>query len=139
VAMARPDPTASLPEALRAALGEATFARAWRAGQALTGARASAEAMSALTVARARPPTPPRGDGLSRREAEVVALIAAGLSNRAIATHLSLSIRTVERHITNLYGKIGARGRADATVYALTVIGPGGHARAPGEDRARRG
>jgi DNA-binding CsgD family transcriptional regulator len=32
---------------------------------------------------------------------------------------LSLSVRTVERHITNLYAKIGARGKADATSYAF--------------------
>jgi DNA-binding NarL/FixJ family response regulator len=46
-------------------------------------------------------------------------LIATGHSNREIADDLVLSVRTVERHITNLYGKIGARGKADATAYAL--------------------
>ena len=45
--------------------------------------------------------------------------IAAGRTNQEIAEDLILSIRTVERHITNLYGKIGARGKADATTYAL--------------------
>jgi DNA-binding CsgD family transcriptional regulator len=58
--------------------------------------------------------------GLSQREFAVLRLIAAGKSNREIAEELSLSVRTVERHITNLYGKIGARGRADATAYACT-------------------
>lgn len=58
-------------------------------------------------------------DGLSTREVEVLHLIAAGLSNQEIADTLSISIRTVERHITNLYAKIGADGRADATAYAL--------------------
>ena len=43
----------------------------------------------------------------------------SGRSNREIAGDLVISVRTVERHITNLYGKIGARGRADATSYAL--------------------
>jgi DNA-binding NarL/FixJ family response regulator len=47
-------------------------------------------------------------------------LIAAGKSNREIAEEFSLSVRTVERHVTNLYGKIDARGRADATAYAFT-------------------
>ena len=46
-------------------------------------------------------------------------LVAAGRSNREIAAELSLSVRTVERHITNLYGKIDARNRADATAYAF--------------------
>lgn len=58
-------------------------------------------------------------DGLTEREVEVLPLIAAGRSNREIADELVLSVRTVERHITNLYGKIDARGKADATAYAL--------------------
>ena len=58
-------------------------------------------------------------DGLTEREVEVLHLIAAGNSNREIARELVLSVRTVERHITNIYAKISARGRADATVYAL--------------------
>ena len=56
---------------------------------------------------------------LSPRETEVLRLIAAGKSNQKIADELVLSLRTVERHITNLYGKIGAHGKADATAYAL--------------------
>jgi DNA-binding CsgD family transcriptional regulator len=56
---------------------------------------------------------------LSAREVEVLRLIAAGCSNREIAERLVLSPNTVERHITNLYAKIDARGKADATAYAL--------------------
>jgi DNA-binding CsgD family transcriptional regulator/pimeloyl-ACP methyl ester carboxylesterase len=58
-------------------------------------------------------------DGLSRREREVLRLVAAGESNAQIARRLGLSTHTVERHVANLYRKIGARGRADATAYAL--------------------
>ena len=58
-------------------------------------------------------------DGLSQREVEVVRLIAAGNSNREIAEELFLSVRTIERHITNIYTKTNARGRADAMAYAL--------------------
>ena len=58
-------------------------------------------------------------DGLSRRELEVLGLVAAGDSNSQIARRLGLSTHTVERHVANLYRKIGARGRADATAYAL--------------------
>jgi DNA-binding CsgD family transcriptional regulator len=61
---------------------------------------------------------PPPG-GLSPREREVLRLLAAGESNRQIARRLGLSPHTVERHVANLYRKIGARGRADATAYAL--------------------
>ena len=58
-------------------------------------------------------------DRLTRREVEVLRLIAAGKSNQQIADELVLSIRTVERHVTNSYRKINARSRADATAYAL--------------------
>ena len=58
-------------------------------------------------------------NGLSRRELEVLRLVAAGESNSQIARRLGLSTHTVERHVANLYRKIGARGRADATAYAL--------------------
>ncbi len=59
-------------------------------------------------------------DGLTAREIQVLRLVAGGQTNSEIADELVLSIRTVERHIANIYGKIGARGRADATAYALT-------------------
>jgi DNA-binding NarL/FixJ family response regulator len=58
-------------------------------------------------------------DGLTARELEVLRLVAAGSSNREIADVLVLSLRTIERHINNLYAKIGARGKADATAYAF--------------------
>jgi DNA-binding CsgD family transcriptional regulator len=59
-------------------------------------------------------------NGLTEREVEVLLLIALGKSNSEIANELVLSVRTVERHITNIYAKINARGRADATSYAFT-------------------
>jgi len=61
----------------------------------------------------------PRHDGLTPREVAVLRLIAAGESNAEIAQQLSVSVHTVERHAVNVYAKIGARGRADATAYAL--------------------
>jgi ATP/maltotriose-dependent transcriptional regulator MalT len=64
--------------------------------------------------------TPAYPDGLTQREVEVLLLIALGKSNSEIANELVLSVRTVERHITNIYAKINARGRADATSYAFT-------------------
>jgi DNA-binding CsgD family transcriptional regulator len=66
-----------------------------------------------------RAPRPMYPDGLTEREIDVLRLIASGKSNNEIADELVLSVRTVERHITNLYGKIEARGRADATAYAF--------------------
>jgi DNA-binding CsgD family transcriptional regulator/pimeloyl-ACP methyl ester carboxylesterase len=56
---------------------------------------------------------------LTPRELEVLRLVAAGESNGQIAARLNRSINTVERHVANLYRKIDARGRADATAYAI--------------------
>ena len=57
-------------------------------------------------------------DGLTAREVEVLRLIAAGRSNREISEELTLSVRTVARHIANIYTKIGTRNKAEATDYA---------------------
>lgn len=57
--------------------------------------------------------------GLTTRELEVLRQLAAGDSNAEIARTLGITVHTVERHAANLYRKIGARGRADATAYAL--------------------
>jgi pimeloyl-ACP methyl ester carboxylesterase/DNA-binding CsgD family transcriptional regulator len=56
---------------------------------------------------------------LSSREIEVLRLLALGLSSREIATSLTLSARTVERHIANIYLKTETHGRAQATSYAI--------------------
>jgi DNA-binding CsgD family transcriptional regulator len=57
--------------------------------------------------------------GLTRREAEILRLVAAGRTNREIADTLVLSVHTIERHLANSYRKIGARNRADATSFTL--------------------
>jgi DNA-binding CsgD family transcriptional regulator len=57
--------------------------------------------------------------GLTRREAEVLGLLAAGHSNKEIASKLFLSERTVERHLTTVYRKTGVHRRTEATAYAL--------------------
>ncbi|MEV5966076.1 alpha/beta fold hydrolase [Kribbella sp. NPDC051952] len=59
-----------------------------------------------------RAPVQPGVEELSRRELEVLELVAAGLTNEAIAERLSLSIRTVERHLTNTYVKLRVSGKA---------------------------
>jgi pimeloyl-ACP methyl ester carboxylesterase/DNA-binding CsgD family transcriptional regulator len=61
----------------------------------------------------------PRPDGLTEREAEILALLAGGNSNEEISRTLTISRRTVERHIGNIYLKIGAHNRAEATAYAI--------------------
>jgi DNA-binding NarL/FixJ family response regulator len=60
---------------------------------------------------------------LTPRERDVLTLIAGGQSNAQIADVLVLSVRTVERHVENIYDKIGVSGRtarAAATAWALT-------------------
>jgi ATP/maltotriose-dependent transcriptional regulator MalT len=62
------------------------------------------------------------GPLLTTREREVMVLIAEGLSNRQIAERLTLSLRTVERHIENIYNRLGISGkagRAIVTAYAV--------------------
>jgi DNA-binding NarL/FixJ family response regulator len=56
---------------------------------------------------------------LSPRELEVLRMLATGATNRAIAEQLVLSERTVDRHVSNIYGKLGVSSRAAATAYAF--------------------
>jgi pimeloyl-ACP methyl ester carboxylesterase/DNA-binding CsgD family transcriptional regulator len=87
-----------------------------------------AEIVGFVTGGRPEGIAPPRGRGvasadragrLTPREIDVLRLIAAGESNAEIASRLGVTDNTVERHITNLYRKIDARGRADATAFAI--------------------
>jgi DNA-binding NarL/FixJ family response regulator len=57
--------------------------------------------------------------GLSAREIQVLRLIAAGKSNHAIATELFLSERTVHRHISNIFDKLGVHSRTAAAAYGI--------------------
>jgi DNA-binding NarL/FixJ family response regulator len=73
-----------------------------------------------------RPVTPAETEGgrftsdtLTRREMEVLGLLAQGLSNKEIAGVMWVSDRTVERHITSVYRKIGVARRSEATAFAL--------------------
>ncbi|HET6696790.1 MAG TPA: LuxR C-terminal-related transcriptional regulator [Gaiellaceae bacterium] len=69
-----------------------------------------------------RPEGRRRRDALTRRELDVLRLLAQGRSNKEIATELVLSVRTVESHVASIYAKIGVSGRtarAGATAHAL--------------------
>jgi ATP/maltotriose-dependent transcriptional regulator MalT len=66
-----------------------------------------------------RGPDPTTGGGLSQRELEVLRLVAAGKSNREIASALVISEHTVRRHLQNLFAKLGVSSRSAATAYAF--------------------
>lgn len=108
-----------------------------RAGSLLAAALATARALGLARLAEraaaladelgpagAASPLRPRGlptypAGLTAREVEVLRLLARGLTNREIATSLSVSPSTVHQHLVNVYTKIGVGRRAEATAYAF--------------------
>jgi DNA-binding CsgD family transcriptional regulator len=67
-------------------------------------------------MARSAQPEP---HGLTPREIEVIRLLATGMTNQAIADQLYLSVRTVNRHVSNIFSKLGVSSRAAATAYAV--------------------
>lgn len=66
-----------------------------------------------------RPLRRSRPKGLTDREVEVLRLIAKGLTNREMAAELTLSERTIGRHIENIYNRLGVSSRAATTLFAL--------------------
>lgn len=58
-------------------------------------------------------------DQLTERELEVLKMAAKGMSNREIAQQLTISVRTVQTHLTNIFNKMGVGSRTEAVVHAL--------------------
>ncbi|MET0236905.1 MAG: response regulator transcription factor [Kibdelosporangium sp.] len=87
------------------------------AGLSVLDPQVQATLLAATAPARPQPPqTLP--DGLTRREAEILALIARGRTNAEIATELFLSNNTVKTHINRIFAKTGSRDRVAAAQYA---------------------
>jgi len=114
--------------AARTQLGEQAFATAWAEGRTLSPEQALATpgqvALPAPTQGeRSSSPTtaspPPYPDGLTAREVEVLRVVAQGLTNEQVAERLVISSRTVDTHLTSIYGKIGVSSRVAATRYAI--------------------
>jgi non-specific serine/threonine protein kinase len=108
----------------RQALGGKRAAAAWAAGRSLTLDDAVAEALRASEApfmghVTATPSPSGAAGALTRREIEVLRLVAMGRSNREIGATLAVSVHTVERHVATIYRKIDAGNRADATAYAI--------------------
>ena len=87
--------------------------------------RDSGDVVDVVLGLRRRPPPAaapsggcPSGAGLSPRETEVLRLLAGGAANKSIAKELGIKPATVERHVANVYRKLGANGRADAALAA---------------------
>ncbi len=73
--------------------------------------RLARKAIAPVRAAEAEPLTP--------REREVLRLLALGLSNDEIAEKLFITKRTVQNHVSNIYGKLGLDSRAEAVLYAI--------------------
>jgi non-specific serine/threonine protein kinase len=116
--------------AVQAALDAGALKAAWAEGRAMAWEQAITYGL-ADTVDPPDLSTRPTGsrgartgatgapDRLTAREVEILRLLAGGKSNAAIADELVLSVYTVERHVANIYTKIGVHTRVEATAYAL--------------------
>jgi predicted ATPase/class 3 adenylate cyclase/DNA-binding CsgD family transcriptional regulator len=113
-------------------LGKTRAAELESAGAALDLVSAAAYTLRQIDAARRDPDQrarPTRPGGLSRREVEVLRLLADGRTSGEIATQLFISPRTAEHHVQNIYTKIGVTSRATATRWAIqhkVVDGSGG-------------
>jgi DNA-binding NarL/FixJ family response regulator len=65
-----------------------------------------------------RPATARDHHGLTPRERDVLSLVATGLANRDVAERLCISVKTVERHMANIFARLGITSRSGATAYA---------------------
>jgi LuxR family maltose regulon positive regulatory protein len=113
---------AALSRRVDAGREAANALQAFRGVGAIKEAERAAKFLREIEMPPAEPARTANPAGLSAREMEVLGLIARGRSNQEIAEDLFLSVRTVERHISTIYEKLGAHGkaaRATATAYAL--------------------
>jgi len=121
--------------AARAALSAIRFAQSYAAGQALTFDEAVALAMAIAVPEPERDPAGrpgPQALGLTACEAEVLALIVGGKSDREIAAALFIGHRTAQDHVSHILGKLGVANRTEAAAMAVRdgLVAPGDAPRA---------
>ena len=112
-------------KAVRRHLGEQAFETAYERGRWMSPDQVLQEQVTMVLSpstspapnARKMPKSNP--DGLTPREVEVLRLVAQGLTNDQVANRLIISPRTVDTHLTSIYGKIGVPSRSAATRYAM--------------------
>jgi predicted ATPase/DNA-binding NarL/FixJ family response regulator len=107
--------------AARDTVTESAFAAAVAEGAAMTRAQAIAFALGEPAGRKARPGTGPAAahpGRLTRREQDVAALVARGLSNGEIASELVISARTVETHVQHIMDKLGVGSRAQIAAWS---------------------
>ena len=99
-------------------------------------ANLSRDLLARLTRSLQKTPAPDPLDALSRREREVLALLARGHSNRQIARELKIGDETVKSHVSSILAKLGVQDRVQAAIFAVrheaasTGSGPAGSDRA---------
>jgi predicted ATPase/class 3 adenylate cyclase/DNA-binding CsgD family transcriptional regulator len=110
-------------ERVRAQLGEKAFASAWDEGGMMTPEQALAAQEIAMLLTWPTTATPVKSPvtpaGLTAREAEVLRLLAQGLTSAQITERLVISLVTVNSHVRSIYSKLGVTSRSAATRYAI--------------------
>jgi predicted ATPase/DNA-binding CsgD family transcriptional regulator len=109
--------------AARGAVDEAAWAASWAAGRALPLEQAVAEALAdgpeATTATPLAVVTPLDPAGLTPREVEVLRLVARGATDAQVAAALSISVKTVHKHVASVLGKTGSPNRTAAAAFAI--------------------
>jgi predicted ATPase/DNA-binding CsgD family transcriptional regulator len=106
--------------AVRSALDTASFEAAWAEGRTMSPEQVFEYALEEpSTHDQSRPPSAPVG--LTRRELEILGLVAGGMSNQQIADSLTISEHTVHRHVANVLGKLGVSSRTAAVAQAARL------------------
>lgn len=118
------EPTSRARRTLELGLGKEEFTRWYDRGARLTGAQILQAVRSDADTPPepAAPPAATSSDVLTRREREVAALVAQGLTNREIADRLVISKRTADAHVEHILAKLGLSSRREI---AAASAGPG--------------